>query len=273
MKYIFLSTIILSLLFSTTKSFALINGVIDHTGKFPFVALVGGCTATKVSPQHYILAAHCYMQKIKPLIHTMKNSKQALSLDNSQISLHPSWIETCSKINCSGLEIGTPQDNPRKVDLAIVKLAKPDYSIPFVQIDYGSINTGESVVIAGFGCTADIGEEGDGLRYAESIVVSADIMKHQHSLYAPVADLASQSNFVTPGYSYNTRYSSLCPGDSGGPVFRMKNSSPVLIGINADYTFFGPYERSISVTNVHTRISDDSFYSVGKWVREQLLKL
>ncbi len=260
-------------------SHALINGKLAPAGMFPTVGSMSGCTATKISPRHYVLAAHCYMSRIGSenneilLEHTVDGRRQAriVRAREHQVTLHPSWLETCTKIACSGLEIGTPQDNPRKVDAAIVKLEWAEPSVPFSPVDFEKVLPGDSLVLAGRGCTAGIGEPGTGLRYNGTTAVHHDALKHAGSLYRPVADAASESNLVTPGYTLDKKYPSICPGDSGGPVFKTTNGVRKLAGIHADYTFYGDYEAGgISVTNLHTRVDDDSHYAVGRWIRDAI---
>ena len=53
----------------------------------------------------------------------------------------------------------------------------------------------------------------------------------------------------------------------------MARESLELAGINADYTFYGDYEAGgFSVTNLHTRVDDESFYKVGEWARNLIAK-
>lgn len=258
---------LLAFLFSPS-SHALVNGKLAPPGMFPSVGAMSGCTATKVGPRHYLLAAHCYMARIGSPRNAILFDFGSVSrvIAEHEVTLHPSWVETCSKIECSGTEVGTPQDNPRKVDAALVRLAWEEPSVPASPIHLAKLVPGDTVIMAGRGCTQGIGEPGSGLRYNQSVVVSHAELVHEGSLYGPVADLAKDSNVVTPGYAMNPIYPSLCPGDSGGPLFRAVSGQYRLAGIHADYTFRGDYEAGgLSVTNLHTRLDEESFYRVGEW--------
>lgn len=266
---------LLALFLVPLDTLALVNGKLAPPGMFPSVGAMSGCTATKVGPRHYLLAAHCYMAKIGSPRNLIKFDFGNTSriLESHQVTLHPSWIETCSKIECTGNEVGTPQDNPRKVDAALVRLAWDEPSVPHSPIHRLKLNPGDAVTMAGRGCTQGIGEPGSGLRYNASVIVSHTALIHSGSLYAPVAELAKDSNAVTPGYATDKSYPSLCPGDSGGPLFVRQNDEWRLAGIHADYTFYGDYEAGgLSVTNLHTRLDDESYYRVGEWARRLLAR-
>lgn len=71
----------------------------------------------------------------------------------------------------------------------------------------------------------------------------------------------------------------LCPGDSGGPLYRKRaDGSLLVVGINANYTFTGGYEypqpEGYSFryggnprTNWQTRVDDSRGLKVGAWLR------
>ena len=61
-------------------------------------------------------------------------------------------------------------------------------------------------------------------------------------------------NIISKGHGFDNRYSSLCPGDSGGPVFRESNHNEI-VGINAYYSFKRDDRLGISYTNMHARLS------------------
>ena len=154
------------LLLSPPPASALVNGKLAPPGMFPSVGAMSGCTATKIGPRHYLLAAHCYLARIgsarRPLLleHVVNGQRKRRLLREHQVTLHPSWLETCSKIECSGLEIGTPADNPRKVDAAIVRLEWEVPGVPASPLSSEELQPGDRVLLAGRGCTQGIGEPG-----------------------------------------------------------------------------------------------------------------
>lgn len=107
------------------------------------------------------------------------------------------------------------------------------------------------------------------MRYALSSTLPYSALIHEHSLYRDIAEISGQSNWVTPGYGVGAQNASLCPGDSGGPLLtKNANQAWEICGIAADYTFAGPYQDgAVTVTNLHTRLDDESYNNVGGWIR------
>ncbi len=155
------------------------------------------------------------------------------------------------------------------VALFIVKTETPQ--IPVININFSPLVVGDEVSMVGAGCTRDIEPGGRGeMRYALTNILSHEALVHRHSLYRNIAEITGQSDWVTPGYGVSARNASLCPGDSGGPMLS-KNASGEweIAGIAADYTFNGPYrDGNVTVTNLHTRLDDESLNDIGGWIRK-----
>ena len=50
-------------------------------------------------------------------------------------------------------------------------------------------------------------------------------------------DVLLQDFLLTPGRSLDSAEASLCPGDSGGPVYRDDRRGGTVVGINSYYSF------------------------------------
>jgi hypothetical protein len=259
----------------------IINGKPAPVEAFKSVVQIGGCTAAKVGPRHFVLAAHCFFigpgefrPRTSVTVWALQTaSPQEFQLTAQKIHLHPTWLEACKSHACTGFETGSAADVPGKVDLALVIVAEPTPEIETAQLDYDPLPAGEKVTLTGIGCTKGIREgRSEGLRLAQTQTIPPDALKHPGSLYSGIWEMAGKSYFVTPGNAANPEAASLCPGDSGGPVFRGTGAEARIIGINSDYTFDGPYEArgAISRTNLHTRIDDASLHQVGPWLRERV---
>ena len=62
----------------------------------------------------------------------------------------------------------------------------------------------------------------------------------------------------TPGMTQDSNEASLCPGDSGGPLWRgMTGSVNRVVGVNAYYNFSD--NSNISYQNSHTRITGPQY--------------
>jgi hypothetical protein len=270
-------------LFSATAQGSpdLINGKPAPAGLFPQVVSIDGCTATKVGPRHFLYAAHCVFigpgafkapKSISVSAREIPNPRR-YSLKVKSAHLHSSWLEGCRTIRCTGFETGTPKDHPGKVDLALIVVEDETPEIPEAEIDYQTVEEGDRLVLAGYGCTQGINSGGsDGLRYGFSRALGANALKHPGSLYAKHATTAARSNVITAGTVLDPNAPALCPGDSGGPLFRATGAKARIVGVAGDYTFKGRYESygSIPVTNLHTRLDDNSLHEIGPWLRERL---
>jgi secreted trypsin-like serine protease len=66
---------------------------------------------------------------------------------------------------------------------------------------------------------------------------------------------------------HGNNVSALCPGDSGGPVFRKTTEGMVLVGINSSYTF-PPGKAAVPATNWHSRVDVFAKYEIFSWLEK-----
>ena len=226
------------------------------------------CTITKVGKRQFISAAHCVRGGLKTISLQFSTFKGNVQVSSSHI--HPSWLEDCASNHCDGTEVGSNQMTPGRSDVVFINVKQETPAIPVININFKALAFGTEVAMVGAGCTRNIEPDGRGkMRYAITNTVSFSHLIHEHSLYQFIAEITGMSDWVTPGVGTSTRNASLCPGDSGGPLLA-KNSEGIweIAGIAADYTFDGPYQDgAVTITNLHTRLDDESFHQVGKWIR------
>ena len=84
----------------------------------------------------------------------------------------------------------------------------------------------------------------------------------------PVLANVAGSYAITPGKRGVRTSASLCPGDSGGPLYRTNGRADTIVGVNAYYSFAPEAEdpKRVSVTNWHTRLDTDARNGVGAWL-------
>ena len=262
---------ILFVLITLSSAFAqnkLINGL-PVGDKFQGVGMFNmGCTITKVGPRQFISAAHCIGKTLPTLALSFKTHSGRVSVTSFHI--HPTWTKDCGSFHCTGHEVGSDRMTPGRSDVVFINVKEETPSIPVIPVHFDELHTGTEVVMVGGGCTRSVEPGGYGkMRYAVTNLISPDHLTHEHSLYRNIAEITGQSNWITPGYDVSTVNASLCPGDSGGPLLTKINGDWKIVGIAADYTFNGRYQDGApTITNLHTRLDDQSLNSIGKWIRD-----
>lgn len=227
-----------------------------------------GCTITKVGPRQFISAAHCVSESLPALYLNFKNYSGKVKV--TSFFIHPSWIKDCAKFHCTGEEVGSDRMTPGRSDVVFINVKEDTPAIPVIPVHFDGLLIGTEVTMVGAGCTRSVEPGGPGkMRYSTTKLVSPDYLKHEHSLYRDIAEITGQSDWITSGYDADRNESSLCPGDSGGPLLTQVMGEWKIVGIAADYTFDGPYhDGSPTITNLHTRLDDQSLNHIGAWIRE-----
>jgi hypothetical protein len=110
------------------------------------------------------------------------------------------------------------------------------------------------------------------LKYAQLAALPATALLHPGGYFTSAADPTfvnlGGSYFFTPGKNLVATAASLCPGDSGGPVYRTNRTAETIVGVNAYYSFKPPSEDGpgVSVTNWHTRLDSGARNGVATWL-------
>lgn len=169
------------------SSLNVINGRTIGEEEYPAVYSIGGCTATFVSDSTLITAGHCVTPGGTV---TLRNRSSARSL---KIIRNPAYT-------------GIGRD-----DLAIVLFA-PGTASKWMPIQKQRVASNDDVTLVGYGCTLSSGRSGIKRIGTNSI----------SSTTSGVLGLSRGSTSPESGVE-----STLCPGDSGGPLFK----SNTLVGI------------------------------------------
>ncbi|MCT4641889.1 MAG: trypsin-like serine protease [Bacteriovoracaceae bacterium] len=238
----------------------------------------GACTATKISDSHILTSAHCFIdQEIKSLAISTKTNNRDMEYDPlefEEIYLHESYS------SLSREEREQMHANFISKDIAIVKV-KPDSNnyfseLDIIEVDYSKVTAGKRVEFWGYGCQNNIYDLEAYMpvrKVGYSYTLAKEELTKNHKLmteyYTYFADEIFQNNIPTAGKRMDSSASSVCFGDSGGPLILEGK----LVGVNAYYTFddLDPnsesgYGEGVSFTNLHVRVSE-----LRDWI-EHILK-
>jgi hypothetical protein len=155
---------------------------------------------------------------------------------------------------------------------AVAKLA----SIPTATIDTNPVNPGDPVVIMGYGCETSLDATFDyaHARLKSQPVVAESVGQAIQPDLTPAPDPAAHienNYFFTPGAASNMtpNGASLCPGDSGGPVYRDDGKGLTVVGVNSYYNFDTAHP-DVAVNNWHTRLDGQAGAGVAAFIASQL---
>jgi len=255
----------------------LIGGEITNDPLLASFVSIGGCSAVLATPRVIMTAAHCIHNfsttgDIRSSYRagrtiTFRNNANSVQAKIASSHVHPSWEKACTASRpCDPKRAGAGND-PSVSDLAVIVLTENVTAIPSANVDLSAVQAGDEVVVAGYGCETGInrGNSGNRKAMATKAVDGTTALAHSGSERGDAIAETLSANFVTPGKEDGGP--SLCPGDSGGPVYRRGTNK--LVGINADYTFIGEYEQTgaIAKTNIHAKFNATS---VTPWLKDLL---
>jgi hypothetical protein len=178
-------------------------------------------------------------------------------------TMAPGWTETCS-IPC-GVNVLNPSHPP---DAAVIEVAEETPEIPEATIDSREVAAGDPVVMTGYGCENGYGNPSERSRFkleSTTALTFAALVHPSPMVSEEDAPNVAASYVITPGMTSDPASASLCPGDSGGPLYRASSTDLLVVGVNAYYSFL-PNSNGVSQTNWHTRLDGAARYPVLDWL-------
>jgi hypothetical protein len=259
-----------------TVDLGLIGGSAAQPGQWDATLYLGsGCTAARVSTRSILTAAHCVLLRSGDTIYPMvrygywagntiqfTNSK---TLDGSavwhtrtvrRVYVHPRFLEACDPHCHQDVSL----QEPHAPDVALIVLEEElPSTIPAAYISTNVVQTGDPLTIMGYGCERSVWLSDSNTHRLKYEVTAARNTDH--------FDL-KQGYIHSYGLEDASSEASICPGDSGGPVYR-GTSEARIVGVNAFY-LFDDRDSGISSTNLHTRLGSGNPHHVEDWLRSLL---
>lgn len=259
----------------------LIGGRYLKDGDLPSTIRVkDSCTSSVVGKHHILTGAHCvWKQAIDPryvdgatieissaATITDATPHQRLTIKHTHVA--PEWVENCTGPSTFCMGVGV-DDEHRASDVAIVETVEEIANIPIAAIDVEPLQPGESVIVTGYGCQGSVGGywsyASNNLKAGVVQLLPASATLHSGStVNDQTLPIIAAHDLVTPGPAWPTPGPGLCPGDSGGPLYRAKSGGATIVGTNASYTFTG--SGGLPVTNWHTRLDRATARNVAGWL-------
>ena len=168
-------------------------------------------------------------------------AKGYADVEVAAVHVHPAWMKACEDAYCAASSVTARLDAP---DVAVIDLATDLADVPAASIDSEALAAGDRVTLIGFGCTAGVlvpdARERVTLKYADTRLVPADRAVHDGSavLAADVPQVAGIYS-LTSGPGAAKARAGLCPGDSGGALYKKRDGQLVVVGVSSNYTL-GP---------------------------------
>jgi len=246
------------------------------------------CTAAKISPGHFLTAAHCVLDTYGKSWYLPDHSKSGrtytysfgrdlsqpvsiFSLKIKKVHLHPLLQNCLNKgkyfpAQCTTEKIPNP-------DVAIVSVEPgtgPFFEAPALPFDFTPNKPGDEIILVGYGAQEDADITPPVLKYGYSKVATPEELEK-----ATEGTSAVQMGFLQSGFYFgslgplvDSKYPNLGSGDSGGPV--LKELPDRIVGINSSAVCLDSAPKTCEVTanNFFTRIDSKATIPVDRWIKD-----
>ncbi len=248
------------------RSGNLIGGSVADPKDYPAtIRLISGCTAAKVAPKLILTAAHCVVDLHTGDIRANYQTDSKIGIQYGSKTYtdfvvetlpHESFVNAVKAANAAG---NSPNNVSKdSYDVAFIVVRENLTDIGEAEIDLNKVLVTDPLIVGGYGCEDHLGGTTPSPRHykaGETYAVDIDALAGARGNYSSrsVQQSIFQHNILTAAQKFDSAVPSICPGDSGGPVYRA-NDHLAIVGVNSYYSFND--ESGISTTNWHTRLSN-----------------
>jgi hypothetical protein len=235
------------------------------------ISFVDNCTAAKVSEFHFLFAAHCVTDYEKAKINEAFQPGKKLFIqshvlkNNLEVTIEKVFVfnEYYEKMREFLISKKLPPwfAGYFASDVALVKVKEKSLDLMIAEVDFSEVQDTEKLTIMGYGCDRAIGQMEKYTPTLKAQEVRSTNINPLKKSFEHDPELVFDINFLTEGIILNSNSASLCPGDSGGPVFKENK----IVGVNSFYTF--TINKNISYLNLHTRFNNQK---VLEWMKTAL---
>lgn len=234
-----------------SQSDELVGGHVATAAEYPATVDFGGCTGVKVGPRHFLSAGHCFAGSTQQYLSVTAdhNAQNFQFLSIASINVDPEYL------NCTACN-GTDNDFGLKPDVSLVIVHELTPNIAEAIIDPNTAQIGDPVTLTGYGCENGVGQPSGPPRLKVGDSHVADPFLLSNLTNTPGAYVTTLGPALSPGSP------GICPGDSGGPLYR--TGTNLVVGVNAVVSFGGPQGTPFGAW--HTRVDRASRANIFSWL-------
>ncbi len=203
---------------------AVVGGAAVEPTRYPaVVTLAEVCTATLIGVDRLVTAGHC-ISYVDPGTTKVKIGRGAPYVVR-RVARHPRFRYQLPQI---------PAEPYR--DVALVELDRPVTDVTPMRLSGASVRAGSRVVLLGYGTSdAERLDRFGTLRRANLVVRGVGTCQRllEAALRGQGKQFRGTAMLCTQGPRPGKPYASGCNGDSGGPLLRMTDRGPLVVGIDS----------------------------------------
>jgi hypothetical protein len=178
------------------------------------------------------------------------DASNVVNLTVVSVNVHPEYTNCSQCANDNSMS-----DFGFRPDVALIVVVESTPYVATATIDSEPVVIGDPVTLAGYGCENGVGQPSGPARLKVGDTDAIDPFLLSDAASVPGAYV------TTFGPEVDADSPGLCPGDSGGPLYR--TGTNLVVGVASLVAFVG--DTGNPVGNWHTRLDSESRYDIYGW--------